>query len=348
MCMKTRNPGVSLSGALRRSGVVSGGRGSDPGPAAAEALSLCAKSVIPALFPFLAVSRLLVSLGFGEWISPHLAGVMTPLFHQPGPASSALLLGLVGGYPIGAQTAADLYRERLLTEDEATRLLTFCNNSNPVFLISVLGVGVFGSVRAGVWLWLIHLLSALLVGMLFRGGSSTPRQRSSPSFSCRSVSLAGAFVDAVKGAATSMLAVCGFITLFYVLAQPFAALGGYLAPALVGLMELFSLTPLLPADRLGFILAAALSGWGGLSVLAQTAAVLDGTRASPTPVSRGKGFPVSAFGSPSRASLQLCAELTKFLSALRSEEVPPEPPASHRIRWQELRPSGHILLSRLF
>ena len=71
-------------------------------------------------------------------------------------------------------------------------------------------------------------------------------------------------------------------------------------------------------------------------------------RASPTPVSRGKGFPVSAFGSPSRASLQLCAELTKFLSALRSEEVPPEPPASHRIRWQELRPSGHILLSRLF
>ena len=170
-----------------------------------------------------------------------------------------------------------MYRERLLTEDEATRLLTFCNNSNPVFLISVLGVGVFGSVRAGVWLWLIHLLSALLVGMLFRGGSSTPRQRSSPSFSCRSVSLAGAFVDAVKGAATSMLAVCGFITLFYVLAQPFAALGGYLAPALVGLVELFSLTPLLPADRLGFILAAALSGWGGLSVLAQTAAVLDGT-----------------------------------------------------------------------
>ena len=168
-------------------------------------------------------------------------------------------------------------RERLLTEDEATRLLTFCNNSNPVFLISVLGVGVFGSVRAGVWLWLIHLLSALLVGMLFRGGSSAPRQRSSPSFSCRSVSLAGAFVDAVKGAATSMLAVCGFITLFYVLARPFAALGGYLAPALVGLVELFSLTPLLPADRLGFILAAALSGWGGLSVLAQTAAVLDGT-----------------------------------------------------------------------
>lgn len=71
-----------------------------------------------------------------------------------GCASSALLLGLVGGYPIGAQTAAGLYRDRLLTREEAQRLLTFCNNANPVFLISVLGAGVFGSVRVGVWLWL--------------------------------------------------------------------------------------------------------------------------------------------------------------------------------------------------
>ena len=45
-----------------------------------------------------------------------------------------------------------------------------------------------------------------------------------------------------------------------------SALGGYLAPALVGLVELFSLTPLLPADRLGFILAAALSGWGEMCI----------------------------------------------------------------------------------
>ena len=45
-------------------------------------------------------------------------------------------------------------------QDGGRALLAFCNNSNPVFLISVLGVGVFGSVRAGVWLWLIHVLSA--------------------------------------------------------------------------------------------------------------------------------------------------------------------------------------------
>lgn len=258
--------------------------------AAAEALALCAGSVIPALFPFLVLSTLLVSLGFGEWLSPYLAGLMTPLFRQPGLSSGALVLGLVGGYPIGARTAAEIYRRRLLTEDEARRLLTFCNNSNPVFLISVLGAGVFGSVRTGVWLWLIHLLSALLVGLLFRGGGGGNPARVPAAPAPAAVSFPAAFVGAVGSAAGAMVSICGFVTFFYVLAKPLSALGSYWAPALVGLVELFSLTPLLPPDRLGFILAAGISGWGGLSVLAQTAAVLDGTGLPLTPCLLGKAL----------------------------------------------------------
>ena len=245
--------------------------------AAAEALSLCAGSVIPALFPFLVVSSLLLSLGLGELLSPMLAGLMEPLFRVDGVGSSALLLGLVGGYPIGAKTAADLYRGGRLSRPEAERLLAFCNNSNPVFLISVLGVGVFGSVRAGVWLWLIHLLSALLTGLLFRNHGGPARRQAGGTAAFQAVSLFAAFVAAVRESLSGMLSVCAFVTFFYVLVRPLASLGGWLGPVLVGLTELFSLTPLLRPDRFGFILASAMAGWGGLSVLCQTAAVLEGS-----------------------------------------------------------------------
>lgn len=245
--------------------------------AAAEALSLCARSVIPALFPFLVVSSLLLSLGLGELLSPMLAGLMEPLFRVDGVGSSALLLGLVGGYPIGAKTAADLYRGGRLSRPEAERLLAFCNNSNPVFLISVLGVGVFGSVRAGVWLWLIHLLSALLTGLLFRNHGGPARRQAGGTAAFQAVSLFAAFVAAVRESLSGMLSVCAFVTFFYVLARPLASLGGWLGPVLVGLTELFSLTPLLRPGRFGFILASAMAGWGGLSVLCQTAAVLEGS-----------------------------------------------------------------------
>ena len=245
--------------------------------AAAEALGLCARSVIPALFPFLVVSSLLLSLGLGELLSPMLAGLMEPRFRVDAVCSSALLLGLIGGCPIGAKAAADLYRGGFLSRPEAERLLTFCNNSNPVFLISVLGVGVFGSIRAGVWLWLIHLLSALLTGLLFRNHGGPARRQAGGTAAFQAVSLSAAFVAAVRESLSGMLSVCAFVTFFYVLARPLDSLGGWLGPALVGATELFSLTPLLDAGRGSFILASAMAGWGGLSVLCQTAAVLEGS-----------------------------------------------------------------------
>lgn len=254
---------------------------------ALKALTLCAGTVIPSLFPFMTVTALLVRLGFGQWLAPHTAGLMAPLFRLPGCASSALLLGLVGGYPIGARTAAKLYASGALTRAEAERLLTFCNNSNPVFLISVLGVGVFGSVRAGLWLWLLHIAAALLTGLLLRG-HGTDRRSVPPAISFQAPSLSGAFVSAVRDSASGMLSVCAFVTLFYVLAAPLRSLPGPWAALTVGVMELFSLTPLLHCDRMGFVLAAGCAGWGGLSVLCQTAAILDGTDLPLRPCVLGK------------------------------------------------------------
>lgn len=252
----------------------------------AAGLALCAGTVLPALFPFMAVTGLLTRLGFGQWLAPLFAGWMTPLFRLPGCAASALLTGLIGGYPIGVRTTAALYGEGSLTRSEAERLLTFCNNSNPVFLISVLGVGVFGSVRAGIWLWLIHVGAALLTGLLFRGHGSG--RRVPPAVCFRAPSLAGAVTAAVGDAASGMLSVCAFVTFFYVLSAPLRQLPGALAPLAVGLTELFSLTPLLTCDRVSFVLAAGCAGWGGLSVLCQSAAALEGADLPLRPCLLGK------------------------------------------------------------
>ena len=234
---------------------------------AAKALTLCAGTVIPALFPFMVITGLLVRLGFGQWLAPDMAGLMASLFRLPGCAGSALLLGLVGGYPIGARTAAELYASGDLTRQEAERLLTFCNNSNPVFLISVLGAGVFGSVRTGLWLWLIHVCAALFTGLLFRG-LGRGRKTVPPAISFQAPSLPAAFVSSVRDSAGTMLSVCAFVTFFYVLISP--------------------LTALLPCDRTGFLLAAGCAGWGGLSVLCQTSAILDGTDLPLAPCLLGK------------------------------------------------------------
>ena len=268
--------------------------------AASDALRLCAASVIPALFPFLVVTGLLMSLGFGAWASPYLAPLMTDLYRLPGSAGSALLLGFLGGYPVGARTAADLYRLGYLTQDETERLLTFCNNANPAFFISVLGMGVFHSARAGIRLLLIHILSALLTGLCFRGQAvahTLPNARK-PSRDASAVmrnpppnappAFLPAFVDAVSAAASAMLRVCAFVVFFSVLVRPLKEWTHPAAAPLVGVLELFSLTPMLTPDSYGFLLASFCAGFGGLSALAQTAAVLEHSGLSIRPCLLGK------------------------------------------------------------
>ena len=122
-----------------------------------EGLALCGGSVIPALFTFLVVSRLFVATGSAAVLGQLLAPLTRRMLGVSGPGGTAVLLGLLGGYPVGAQTAGELARTGAVSQQEGQRLLLFCNNCGPAFALGVAGAGCFGSLRAGVWLWLIHV-----------------------------------------------------------------------------------------------------------------------------------------------------------------------------------------------
>ncbi|MBQ7473888.1 MAG: sporulation protein [Oscillospiraceae bacterium] len=259
-------------------------------------LSLCAELIVPSLLPFFAASALLVRLQVPALLGALLAPLAGKLWGVSGAGASAFLSGICGGYPLGAQTVAEMYENRQLSKPEAERLLAFCNNSGPSFCIGVIGSGVFGNYRAGIALYAIHILSAALVGVLFRAktASAPPLQAEQPP------PFSAAFVVAIRQSVSAVLSVCGFVVCFCVLAGLMESLGVFGAAAemisglfhadkssvhafLTGLLELGSgigrLRGLPPSAAL-FSLAAFLTGWGGLSVQFQTSAVLSETELS--------------------------------------------------------------------
>ena len=131
-----------------------------------EGLALCAGTVIPSLFPFFVVVSLLLQLGLAETLQGLCGPFMGPLFRMRGVCALPLLAGLLGGYPAGARTAAELFQQGRLSRREAELLLGFCDNCGPAFLLGYVGAGVLGDARAGAYLYLIHVLSALLAGMV--------------------------------------------------------------------------------------------------------------------------------------------------------------------------------------
>ena len=134
--------------------------------AAKSGLALCYNVIIPSLFPFFVLSSLVVELGLAGYLGRLLEGLMRPLFHVSGACASAFALGFIGGYPVGAKTAISLYENGMCTKTEAERLLAFCNNSGPAFILGVVGAGVFASSRVGVLLYLAHAAASICIGIL--------------------------------------------------------------------------------------------------------------------------------------------------------------------------------------
>lgn len=251
---------------------------------AEEGLSLCLHSVLPSLFPFFVLSSLLLSLGFAEGLGRLLAPAMEFLFHLGGNGATALAIGLIAGYPTGARTVSRLYETQLCGKEEAEHLLVFCNNCGPAFFLSFLGVEHFGSAAAGMRLWLIHVLSAAICGVLLR--PKHPLSLDTPPSKTKPPGFAAAFTAAVQSGFSSFLGVCGFVLLFSVLLQPLKTVLGN--TPLLGFFELFSGAVALDGSPTSFVIAAAISSWGGLSVHAQSAAFFTAAGLRGTWYLRGK------------------------------------------------------------
>lgn len=263
-----------------------------------DGIALCGNVILPSLFPFFVLSSLVVELGMSQYLGRLLEPVMAPLFRVNGSCATALALGFVGGYPVGARTAIQIYENGQCSRTEAERMLAFCNNSGPAFILGVVGAGVFGSGTVGLLLYLTHLLASLLVGILFRfykpqEGPQTRRSRG-PQF--QAASFPKAFTQSIMGAMQSTLNICAFILFFTVFLRILAhagilkLLGGLLSALLAplgmdqtwaerlltGLVEVSSgvssLTEGTMSGRLS--MAAFMLGWAGVSVHCQVLAFL--------------------------------------------------------------------------
>lgn len=260
---------------------------------AKDGLELCMNVIIPSLFPFFVLSNMIVELGLIRYIGRLLEGLMRPVFNVGGNCAAAFALGIIGGYPVGAKTAINLYEKGWCSKSEAERLLSFCNNSGPAFILGVVGAGIFSSSKIGLMLYLAHIAASIVVGVIFRFHRSkddTPLTSVTRKPTYEAVRFTTAFTESVKNAFSSTLSICGFVIFFTVVIRMLfltGVIGGLsgviaklLAPAgfgkewaeklLIGLIEIssgvWSLQSAAGTLTGKLSMAAFILGWAGLSV----------------------------------------------------------------------------------
>lgn len=292
--------------------------------AAKNGLILWATSVVPSLFPFFVATELLSKTEI-----PHILGricniFIKPLFNIKGEGSFAFIMGIISGYPVGAKIAANFRKNNILTKEECERLLSFTNNSGPLFIIGTVGISMFGNSTIGFLLFITHFLGSITVGFIFRfwkyssnsetnNISTNINSKTAKSAHISFSNLGGAIAESITSATSTILMIGGFVVIFSVIISilqashllnifsnfiaPFFELLNipttFVTPLLTGIIEITNGISLISniqikAVSINIILAAFLLGIGGISVLLQVLSITSKTDLSIKPYIIGK------------------------------------------------------------
>lgn len=236
---------------------------------AKEGFNISMYLVLPSLFPFAVISSYICS----NFSLPNfLTKSLSELFSISRQSVPLLVFGIVSGYPVGAGLIADAVKDKRISVKEAEHLLPFANAAGPLFLTSVAGAGMFGSIHIGCFLYATHLLSILIV-LLLSKPFAPQKSRPENTFLKRTP-----LIRCIDKSMSAMLNVMGCIAFFSVLTRMLSEtiiLKGFplLSAILKGFAELTTgLNRLALCDlplRLKISITSFLCGFSGLCILLQ-------------------------------------------------------------------------------
>ncbi len=135
---------------------------------ATSGLLLWFQVLLPTLLPFIILSNLLIYSNSVYYVSHALKPCIQKLFRVSEASCYAILTGFLCGYPMGAKVVADLIHTKRISPKEGQYLLSFCNNTSPMFIISYIVTQAFQEPSLLLGTLLILLLSPIFCSFLFR------------------------------------------------------------------------------------------------------------------------------------------------------------------------------------
>ena len=279
--------------------------------AAKNGLKLWVNSVIPSLFPFFVATEILCSTNLVNLAGKFLQKPIKKMFNVPGEGAVALIMGIISGYPTGAKIAVNFREKNICTKEESERLLAFTNNSGPLFIIGTVGISMFGDVKIGYILLVSHIISCLIVGIIFRNWKKR-KTKFSAFFKNEekkvSIKDLGEILgSSIKKSIITILNIGGFIVIFSVILSIlnesnffniienflsiFNISNGVGTGVVSGIIELtngLNYISSLGISNLYIVLASFLIGFGGISVFFQVYSVISKSDISIKPYFYGK------------------------------------------------------------
>ncbi len=184
---------------------------------AALGLTLWFQNMVPALFPFMVISSLIIRLELIPYIVSLLHPVLKVLFHTNKYCEYAIIMGFLCGYPMGAVIVRDLLSQNKISVKEVDYLLTFCNNIGPAFFCTMV-LPIFEKKYHLLLLFCMYGIP-LLYGIISRRfyHFETEKDEITDAITSGEEKFAKAFSEAINSAVSSVLFLGGCMIFFNML-----------------------------------------------------------------------------------------------------------------------------------
>ncbi len=183
-----------------------------------DTLALFIRRVLPPLFPYMVISKLMVSMDLLAPLRRFFR--IGQIFRLPSETASVVFTGLLCGFPVGAIGTASLYEERRISKMDAARLVALSSNTSPAFVLGTVAA-LWGSKVYGGFLFAVQTLSAIGIAWLIAKRTKykeTPQEKEKGVSGKVPVAWTEAFCKAVSESAAACLSVCAYIVFFRVIA----------------------------------------------------------------------------------------------------------------------------------
>ena len=184
---------------------------------AKNGMLLCQNIIIPALLPILIITNIIIKTKCTLVLEKIFGRFTVSVLRLPRSATSAIILGLIGGYPSGAILTNHLYETAQITSNEAKRIMRFCFCGGVAFIITGIGTITLGSTTYGVILYTINITVSIIVAIL--SAPFYPKIYNESKGAINYLNLQDAVVESVNTTIKSLLNMSAYIVLFSALSN---------------------------------------------------------------------------------------------------------------------------------
>ena len=183
-----------------------------------EAVLMCASLVVPSIFLFSVISKMLAKTAHEIKIPNFINKLYEKLFHLPSSLLPLTFPGFISASPACSFALGEAYKDGLCTKDEAERFCVLCNNCSYSFVTGVVSF-IVGSQKTALLLFFSNFLSTITVFFLFFRPNTKPLKNNT--IKKDKIQPSSLLTQCILSSTTDIVSACGYIVFFYTLTNCF-------------------------------------------------------------------------------------------------------------------------------